>query len=158
MGLGQFVGLGKGSAIGSDGHQFALERERENVSRNDGRHQRRDENLLDDTGSGDETFVPQHDGGHVADGRECTARIGCDDDQRGIDESVFLALYQFAEYHHHDDTGGEVVENGRQHECHEHDAPQECFLALGLQRVTHKVETSVLVDDFNNGHGTHQEE
>ena len=46
----------------------ALQREREDIGRDDHRHHRRDEDLHDDTSCGDDTLVPKHDGGDIADG------------------------------------------------------------------------------------------
>ena len=73
-----------------NGHEVTIQRQRQEIGRNDHRHQRGNENLHDDAGSCDDAFVPQHDGGYVADGRECTAGVGSNDYQGGIDEAVLL--------------------------------------------------------------------
>ena len=70
---------------------------------------RGNEQLLDDTCCRDASHVPQHDGRHVADGREGAARIGCWDDERGIDDAVAMVADQFVEHHDHDDRRGHVV-------------------------------------------------
>ena len=49
--------------------EAVLQDERRKNHRNDGR----DENLADDANRCDKALVPEHDGGDVADGRECAA-------------------------------------------------------------------------------------
>ena len=65
---------------------------------------------------------------------------------------------EFAEYHYHHNARGEVVENGRQNERHKGDAPQQRTLRPGLHNILHPVETTVLVDNLHDSHGSHQEE
>ena len=74
------------------------------------------------------------------------------------DKTVFLVLHQFAQYHHHHDTGGQVVEDGRKDKCHPRYLPQQRPLLCGLQHVAHKVETAILIHHLHDGHCTHQEE
>ena len=124
----------------------------------DHRHQGGDEDFLDDPLGGDHSFDPQHDGGDVADGGEGAATVGGDDDECSVDEPVVAVVHQLAEHHDHHDARGEVVEDGREDECHEGDAPQELALVRGGHHVAHKVETAVLVNNLHDGHGTHQEE
>ena len=90
-----YLALGSAQAVGLllDGHllrssQFALQRKRKDIGRNDHRHERRDENLHDDARSRDHALVPEHDGRHVADRREGATRVGRNDDQRGVDDAV----------------------------------------------------------------------
>ena len=58
----------------------------------------------------------------------------------------------------HDNTGGHIVQNGRQEKREERDAPQQRPLALRGNHLSHEVEAAVLVYDFHNGHRTHREE
>ena len=141
----------------SAGH-LSLERQRQDVGRDGHRYERGDKQLLDYTGSGDEALVPKHDGGDVANGRECASRVGRYDYERGVDEAVLAVGHELAQYHNHDDGRGHVVEYGREEECKEGDAPQKGALALGLHHVAHEVEAAVLVNDFNYCHGSHEEE
>lgn len=107
---------------------------------------------------GNQTLVPEHDGSHVADGRKRTARVGCNDDERGIDQTVFAVVNQLAQDHHHHNGRSHVVEDGRKDERHRRDAPQQSALALCLEHVAHEVEAAVLVHGFYNGHRPHQKE
>ena len=82
-----YLALGCAQAVGLllDGHllrssQFALQRKREDIGRNDHRHERRDEDFHDDASSRDHALVPEHDGRHVADRREGATRVGRNDD------------------------------------------------------------------------------
>ena len=119
---------------------------------------RGNEQLLDDTCCRDASHVPQHDGRHVADGREGAARIGRQDDERGIDDAVAMVADQFAEHHDHDDRRGHVVEDGRQDERQCHHAPEQSSFRLRLQRVADEVEATILIDHLHDGHGSHEEE
>ena len=76
------------------------------------RHQRRDENLTDDTASRDHTRIPQHDCRDVSDRRKSTARVSGNDYQRGIDNAVFPVVDELAQDHDHHDTCRQVVKNG----------------------------------------------
>ena len=138
--------------------EFAFQREAEDVCGNDHRHERGDEYFGDDAGSRDDALVPEHDGRDVSDGRECASRVGCDDDERGIDDAVALVADELSQNHDHHDGCGEIVEDGREDERHEGDAPQQFLLAARLQRVAHEVESAVLVDEFHNRHRSHEEE
>lgn len=138
--------------------QRALEREGEQVGRDDDGNERGDEEFFDDSGRRDEAFVPEHDGGDVADGREGASGVGGNDDQRCVDEAVFVVGHQLAQYHDHDDGRGHVVEDGGQEEGEDGDAPEQGALAARGQQVAHEVEAAVLVDGFDDGHGAHQEE
>ena len=88
------------------GHQVALELQREDVGRDEHRDERGDEDFGDDTEGGDDPAVPQHDGGHVADRREGTSRVGGNHHERGVDDAVFLVFHEFAQNHHHHNRGG----------------------------------------------------
>ena len=138
--------------------QITLQRQRENIGRKEHRHQRRNEYFRDDTGCSDDTLVPKHDGGHVANWRESTTRIGSNHYQGSVDETVLLVADKFSKDHNHHDRRGQVVENGRKNKRHESNTPQQSPLRFGLERVAHEIETTILVDEFNNGHSTHQEE
>jgi len=67
-------------------------------------------------------------------------------------------LHQLAQNHHHHDARGEIVENGREEECHEGYAPQQRTLGTGFHHRAHPVEPAILVDDLDDGHGSHEEE
>ena len=66
--------------------------------------------------------------------------------------------HELAQHHHHDDARRHVVEDGREEECHERDAPEQGAFARGAQPGAHEFEASVLVDDFDNGHRSEQED
>ena len=66
--------------------------------------------------------------------------------------------HELAQNHDHDNGRGHVVQDGRQEEGQDGDAPQQGPLAAGRQHVAHEVEAAVLVDGFDDGHGAHQEE
>lgn len=138
--------------------ELALEAVLHDKGWNDHRHYRGYEYLLYHACGCDEALVPKHDGGYIANGREGTARIGGYDNERGILDAVLVVAHELAQYHYHHNARGKVVEYGRQEECHDGYAPQQTALAGGAHQVAHKVKATVLVDELNNGHGTHQEE
>ena len=65
---------------------------------------------------------------------------------------------ELSENHDHHDTGGKIVEDGREEEGKDSDTPEERTLRLGLHHLANPVESAVLVNDFHDGHRTHQEE
>ena len=65
---------------------------------------------------------------------------------------------ELSENHDHHDTGGQIVEDGREEEGKDSDTPEERTLRLGLHHLANPVESAVLVHDFHDGHRTHQEE
>ncbi len=138
--------------------QFALQRERQDVGRNHHRHERRQENLHNHARRRNHALVPEHDCRHVADGREGAARIGCNHHQGSVNQAVFLVADELPENHNHHNRRGQIVEDGRQDERHEGDAPEQFFLARGLQHVAHKIKAAVLINEFHDGHRAHQEE
>ena len=138
--------------------ELSVERILQDEGRDDHRYERRNEDFGEHALGGDDALDPKHDGGDVADGREGTAGVGRDDNQRRIDKSVAATLHKFAQHHDHHDRGGEIVEDGREEECHEGHAPHQFPLGARLQGVAHKVETAVGIHDFHDGHGSHKEE
>ena len=127
-------------------------------SRHHHRRQTGQENLFHHTAGGDRTLDPEHNRGHIADGREGTARIGGNHDQTDIIKAIFVAVDQFAQHHDHHNGGRQVVEHGRKEKGDEGNFPQERTLGLGTQRIAHKVEPTVRVDDLHHRHGAHEEE
>ena len=125
---------------------------------NDHRNQRRYEQLHYHSASGDEALVPEHDGGHVADGRERAAGVGGYDNERGVDDAVVVVGHELAQYHHHHYCRRHVVEDGREEEGDEGYAPQQRLLALHGDDVAHKVEPAVLINQLHYGHRSHEEE
>ena len=138
--------------------ELALELQAEDDGRDDHRDERGEENLAEHALGGDDALDPQHDGGDVANGREGTTGVGCDDDQCSVDQTVLTVLHQLAQYHNHHDRCCQIVEDGRQEERHECHAPQQFALGARLHRVAYEVEAPVGVDNLHNRHGTHQEE
>ena len=137
---------------------MSLEPVLQDKSRNDDGDERGKYDFADNAAGGNHAFDPEHDGGYVADGREGTAAVGSQDDERGINHAFLLLVYQFAQHHNHDDAGGQIVKDGREEESHECNAPEQFTLAGGLECIAHEVEAAVGVDNLDNGHGTHQEE
>ena len=76
--------------------ELSLQMQREDIGRDEHGDERRNEDFRDDAACRDDALVPEHDGRHVADGREGTARVGCDDDERGVDNAVALVADQLA--------------------------------------------------------------
>ena len=138
--------------------QLAFQGARQYVGWYHHRHNRGDEQFGNHPGSRDDALVPEHDRRHIADGRKGTAGIGRDNHQRGIDDTVALIADEFPQDHDHHDRRGQIVENGREKKRHEGDAPQQRSLAARLHRVAHEIETAILVNEFHNRHGSHQEE
>ena len=138
--------------------ELTLQLHAENEGGNHHRDERWDEYLAEHALCGDDTLDPQHDGRHVTDRREGATAVGRYDDQCSIDQTVFTLLYQLAQHHNHHDRCRQVVEDGRQEEGHKGHSPQQLTLGARLHGVAHEVKTSIGVDDFYNGHGTHQEE
>lgn len=151
--IGDFAGVFV-FAVFDVAFQFCLQQQCGNHHGDDGRH----EDFLDDAGCGDESFVPKHDGGHVADGREGTAAVGCDDDEGGINQAVTAFRDEFAQNHNHHDACGEVVKDGGEDEGEPCDSPKEFPLAFCFEHVSHEVESPVLVHELHDGHGSHEEE
>ena len=60
--------------------------------------------------------------------------------------------------HNHDNARRKIIKNSRQDEGHQGNTPQQCALAVCLHCGADPVETAVLVDNFYNCHGAHQEE
>ena len=138
--------------------EVALEVELHAQGGGDDRYERGEKELADDTPGRDHALDPEHDGGDVADGRERAAGVGGDDDDAAIYHAVLVVLDEFAEHHDHHDRGSEVVEDGREDECHECDAPQQLALAGGGESVLNEIESAVGIDDLDDGHGAHEEE
>ncbi len=65
---------------------------------------------------------------------------------------------ELAQNHDHHDTGGQVVEDGGEEEGEEGDTPEERTLGMGLHHLANPVEATILVNDFHDGHRSHQEE
>ena len=152
----------KGTHLGFRQVLFLVELPFQLVLQDKGRYQhgyeRGEEDLGDDTLRSDDTFNPQHDGGNVADGRECTTRVGRDYHQGSIDQTFLTLLYQLPQHHNHHNRSGEVVEDGRQEEGHEGNTPHQFPLGACLDGVSYEVETTIRVDNLHDGHSTHQEE
>ena len=129
--LSEFAGL-KTMCLVLRERQFSLQRERQDIGRNHHRNERRDENLHNHARSRNHALVPEHNCCHVANRRECTARIGRNHHQSGVNQPVFLVADEFSQNHNHHNRGREVVENRRQDEGHKRDAPQQCFFAVRL--------------------------
>ena len=138
--------------------KVALQREREDIGRNNHRHHRGDEYLHDNTCCCNHTLVPQHDGSNITYRREGTTRISGNHNQCSIDETILLVSDKFTQNHNHHNRSRQVIEDSRQDECHEGNTPKQGPFRLRLKGVTHKIETTILIHQFNNGHGTHQEE
>ena len=68
-----------------------------------------------------------------------------------------MILYQFSEKRNHNDGGGQVVENGRHEECENSDNPQQGFFICLGDFTRYHLKTIVAVNQFNNGHGSHEE-
>ena len=58
-----------------------------------------------------QSLVPEHDGGNVADWRESTTRVGCDDDEGSINHAILVVGDELTQNHNHHDTGGQIVED-----------------------------------------------
>ena len=138
--------------------ELSVERILQDEGRDDHRYERRNEDFGEHALCGDDALDPEHDGGDVANGREGTAGVGCDDNQGCIDKPFAAALHEFAQHHDHDDRGGEVVEDGREKEGHKGHAPHQFALGARLEGIANEVETSVGIHDFHDGHGSHEEE
>ena len=69
-----------------------------------------------------------------------------------------MVVDQLTQHHDHDNRSGQVVEHGREEEGDEGYFPQQRALGARMQHIAHKVEAAVGVDDFHNGHGSHEEE
>lgn len=69
-----------------------------------------------------------------------------------------VLFHQFAQDHDHYDARGEVVEDSREEERQEGDAPQQCAFAFALHHATHPVKPTVLIHDFHDGQYSYEEE
>src|SRR6185295_6708862 len=58
----------------------------------------------------------------------------------------------------HDDGGGEVVEDGGKKKRDDANDPEEFCFRVGLNEVGDFVKSFVGVDEFDDGHGAHEEE
>ena len=67
-------------------------------------------------------------------------------------------MHQLPQHHDHDNRRRQVVQDRRQEEGHEGHTPHQLPLRTRLNRVTHKVETAIGVDNLHDGHRSHQEE
>ena len=137
--------------------KLTLERQTQDSSRNNHRHQRGHENLCEHTLGRNHTLDPQHDGGHVTNRREGTTRVGRDDNQTSVNQAFLATLDQLSQHHNHHNTCGQVVEDGREEERHKGHTPHQLALRACLHHVAYEVETSVRVHNLDNGHSTHQE-
>ena len=136
----------------------AVQMKLQQESRHHHRRQTGQENLFHHTDGGDRSLDPEHNRGHVADGREGTARIGRNHNQTDVVKAIFVVIDQFAQHHDHHNGGRQVVEHGRKDKADEGNFPQERPLGLGTQRIAHKVEPAVGIDDLHHRHGPHEEE
>ena len=143
---------------GHRGYHVALEVTGQNVSGKNHRHDGGDEQFLNNTRRRDEPLVPQHDGSDISDRRKRATGVGRNDDERGIDDAVFMVVYQLAQNHHHDNGRRHIIQDGREEESQNRDAPQQGAFAFGLQQIAHEVETTVLVHRLYNNHRAHQKE
>ena len=102
----------------------------QNGCRNYECNERRNYNLFDNAESSNHLTIPEHDCRNVADRRECTTGISCDDNAYGIPDAVVLVLNKLTQNHNHHNGCCKIVENGRQDSCHERNLPKQRALCL----------------------------
>ena len=69
-----------------------------------------------------------------------------------------MTVDQFAQHHDHHNRGRQIIEHRREDERNERNFPQQRTFGARTQRIAHKVEPTIRVDDLHHRHGAHEEE
>ena len=101
---------------------------------------------------------PQHRGGDVSDRRPSPSRIGRNDDRTGKKPSGRLVCDELPKEGNHHNGRGKVVERSTKEKSeHPNDPEQPALLPRGNAVGDHR-KSIVSIDQFDNRHGSHQEE
>ena len=69
-----------------------------------------------------------------------------------------MVTYQFSQNHQHDNGSGQIIKYRTEDSGHETHLPHQGTFGFGHEGFTYEVESSMLVHQFHNRHGSHQEE
>ena len=69
-----------------------------------------------------------------------------------------MVVDQFAQQRNHDDGGGQVIQHGREEESNQTHHPEQRDAFVGADAVSDDLETFMGIDQFDDGHGAHEEE
>ena len=58
----------------------------------------------------------------------------------------------------HHDSSGQVVKIGRNNKCHHRKRPNHTLAITGAKQLADKIETTIIVENFNNRHRRQQEQ
>ena len=99
--------LGKGTDIGLWQILLLIKLAFQLILQDKGRYQHRNQRWDKDFGqhtlSSNNALNPKHDGGYIANRRECASRVSRDNNQSCIDQSVVTTLNQLTQHHNHHD-------------------------------------------------------
>lgn len=102
-------------------------------------------------------FHPEHGGGHIPDDGPGASGVCGDDDHTDDESSEFAIVNEFPNDGDHDDGGSEIVEDGGEEEGEPGEDPEEGGGFFGVDTIGDEGEAFVGVDEFDDGHGAHEE-